>query len=389
MPLIFSRNVSVDYLLSAVPKPTQVPDLSPKRVPKGLPPSDLSLMVYTPRDLNSYFHHSEYPVPSMAQIAEVDAFFSRSTFKHEWTSAKYSEIPDIKVQRLEKEQKAMLEKIEPYNRTEYHDKLETSKTSFGIVPDVLRPLPEVLLLGHTNAGKSTLVNLLFLDRSQAKTMKSETTYAFVSRRAGFTKCLNCFNVGNKLRIVDSPGYGEFGEEAQGEVVMDYIRNRSVLRRTFIVVDSTRGIRDEDASLIDFLTENGAPFEIIFTKVDQVLQAKFPRVVLKNHKSDTDARIQAYDLVKEGNSNVVSYFDKMIERTGLRELVTLPRLLFNNSRGNKLLAQRYGYKEIRHAIMESCGLVTALPMKVDEELFSTEMNKGRRKRATRRVVTRKE
>lgn len=380
----FSRNyLSVDYLLSAIPK-TPVPEPKKKPAPQGLPPSDLTLLVYTPDDLNLYFHHAEYPSPSKSQISETESFFNRSLFRHEWTCATYADIPDVKVKRKQQEQKNTLDTIEPYNRTQYHANLENSRKTFGVKPDLLRPLPEILLLGHTNAGKSTLINSLFLDKNQAKTPRAETEYAYVSPKAGYTKCLNCYTVGNKLRVVDSPGYGEFGEGAQGEVVLDYIRNRAVLRRTFVVVDSTKGIRDEDASLIGFLTENGAPFEIVFTKVDSVFQAKFPKVSLKHAKRDADARVQAFEHVKTGNSNVISHFRGIIESAGLQDLATLPRLLFNNSRGNRLLPKRYGFKEIRYAIMESCGLVASPVVDVDEEQFSAVANKGRRKRATRRV-----
>lgn len=380
---------SVEYLSKAVPPKTPVPipgKVKPSAAKAGihLPPTDVSTMVYTPLDLNRRFQGDGYIAPSVAQIAHANAFFFRSAFKHEWTTAHYDEIPDIKVARQLEAKRSQMEKMEAYEKTDYHRELEKSKKTFGVKPQLLQPLPEVLLLGHTNAGKLTLVNNLFLDRNQLKTTNGSTNYAYVSRRAGYTKCLNCYNVGNVLRIVDSPGYGEFGEEGQGKVVLDYIRQRKQLRRTFVVVDSTAGVREEDAALMEFLVENGAPFEIVFTKVDDVVGKKMGRVDLKPPKGDSVARLAAFEAVKDGNSKVVAHFDQIIQRAGLADLATLPRLLFNNSVGSRLLPRRYGYREIRFSILESCGLASenAQVLEVKEEELK-QANKGRRKRVIRR------
>lgn len=384
--LLSSR--SVEYLAKAVPPKTPVPvpgkaSAPSKSLPVHLPPTDVSSMVYTPLDLNRRFQVEGYTVPSAAQIAHANAFFFRSGFKHDWTTAEYDEIPDVKVARQHEAKRTQIENMEAYERPQHAR--EQSRTLFGVKPHLLQPLPEVLLLGHTNAGKLTLVNNLFLDRAQLKTTNGSTHYAYVSRRAGYTKCLNCYSVGNALRIVDSPGYGEFGEESQGKVVLDYIRLRKQLRRTYVVVDSTVGVRDEDAALMGFLVENGAPFEIIFTKVDEVVAKKLGRVDLKPRKGDVPARLAAFEAVKDGNSNVVAHFDRVIQQAGLADLATLPRLLFNNSVGSRLIPRRYGYREIRHSILESCGLASE-DTRVVEAVKEDELkqaNKGRRKRVLRR------
>lgn len=345
---------SANYLLASLPKKTPVP--SPA---KAAPPTDLSGAVITPTDLNVYFHDADYGKPTAAHLARSDLLFSRAHFSHEWTCARWEDIPDIKVELLQRERKAKLDSVEPLKRTAYHASLEESRTSFGVDPAWLAPLPEVLLLGHTNAGKSTLINSLFMATNQARTAKGGPEYAFVLRRAGFTQCLNCYNVGNKLRVVDSPGYGEFGEDTQGQVVLDYIRQRKQLRRTFVLVDSMAGVRDEDATLIEHLIEHGAPFELVFTKVDAVVQKHFPKVDLRPARGDAAAR--AYELVREGNSRVVGYYQQLVADAGLAELATLPRMLFNNLVVSKYLGRRLGYREIRYAILESCGLVEAPPV----------------------------
>lgn len=386
------RNLSskVDYLAKSVPPKRVVPipgkakTGAAKLTPTHLPPTDIASLVYTPLDLNRRFQVDGYIAPSVAQITHANSFFFRSSFKHEWTTAHYDDIPDIKVARQIELKKSQIEKMEEYEKTPYYTGLEKSKKTFGVKPQLLRPLPEVLLLGHTNAGKLTLVNNLFLDKNQLKTTNGSTNYAYVSRRAGYTKCLNCYNVGNALRIVDSPGYGEFGEEDQGKVVLDYIRRRKQLRRTYVVIDSSVGVREEDAALMEFLVENGALFEIVFTKVDDVVSKKMGRIDLKPSKGDVAARLAAFEAVKDANSKVVTHFDEIIQRAGLADLATLPRLLFNNSVGNKLIPRRYGYREIRFSILESCGLASEdRPVVEVKEEDLKRANSGRRKRVLRR------
>lgn len=298
-------------------------------------------LLYTPSDLNAYFSPPDLPPPSAVEISKSDAFFYKSKFAHIWTCALYDEIPDVKVERLSVARDEKLSKMDS-------QKLQTMavKTSFGVPMQNLRRLPEVLLLGHTNAGKSTLVNNLLLTKQQAKTANADTELAYVSSRAGFTKCLNCFTVGNRLRVVDSPGYGEFAIHDQGKVVLDYIAHRKQLRRVFMLIDGTVGARDEDLVLIDHLTANGVAFEIVMTKADEVFRKVHKRLGKKSLN-------RAY--ATELNSKVVEHFARIIGDAGFAELAMRPRIFFNNSKSTELVPKRYGFREIRHAILESTSV----------------------------------
>jgi hypothetical protein len=68
---------------------------------------------------------------------------------------------------------------------------------------------------------------------------------------------------------------------------------------------------------------------------------------------------------------------MIEEVGLDSLVTLPKLLFNNATTNKFVPMRYGYKEIRCIILQSCGMIDEPHVELVEEL-TLGRNKSRRK-----------
>lgn len=354
-PLLTRRRISIDYLLSSIPQNN--PPAHKKRKPLSQTSSkDLALLIINTHALNNHFRSEHYSAPTKKQITETQSFFNRSKYTLDWTIGKYEEIPDIKFKLLKAERDEKYSKMEAYGKSQYHDTFFTSKKSFGIKPELLKPLPEVLILGHTNVGKSSLINNLLLDKEENKTAYASTEHAFVSKRAGYTKTLNCFNVGNKIRLIDSPGYGEFGESAQGELVMDYIRERNLLRRAFILIDSIEGFREEDLILIDHLIEEGIAFEIIFTKVDEVIRRKFSNLKVKLNYKDAQQKANCTKSIEGANQAVVEHYNKLISLNGMDSIVTLPKLLFNNAETNKFTNMRHGYKEIRFAILQSCGVV---------------------------------
>ena len=74
-------------------------------------------------------------------------------------------------------------------------KFETSVFSKDKI--VKTDLPQIVLVGKSNVGKSSFINVLANHNSLAK----------VGQTPGKTKCLNYYNVDNKFYIVDLPGYG--------------------------------------------------------------------------------------------------------------------------------------------------------------------------------------
>lgn len=58
-------------------------------------------------------------------------------------------------------------------------------------------LPEFAVIGRSNVGKSSLINMLTLQKGLAK----------VSKEPGKTRCINHFLINEKWYLVDLPGYG--------------------------------------------------------------------------------------------------------------------------------------------------------------------------------------
>src|SRR5262249_54761099 len=89
-------------------------------------------------------------------------------------------------------------------------------------------LPEVALAGRSNVGKSSLVNVL----------TGRTALARTSNTPGRTQELNFFALGDRLMLVDLPGYGyarapRDKADAWTRLVVDYLRGRPSLRRVLV------------------------------------------------------------------------------------------------------------------------------------------------------------
>ncbi|MDO8606934.1 MAG: ribosome biogenesis GTP-binding protein YihA/YsxC [Phaeospirillum sp.] len=125
-------------------------------------------------------------------------------------------------------------------------------------------LPEVAFAGRSNVGKSSLINAL----------TGRNTLARTSNTPGRTQELNFFNLGERLILVDMPGYG-FASAPKGLVdkwtrlVNGFLKGRTVLRRAIVLVDSRHGLKDSDRDMMKMLDKAAVVYQIVLTKVDKI------------------------------------------------------------------------------------------------------------------------
>lgn len=128
-------------------------------------------------------------------------------------------------------------------------------------------LPEILIVGKSNVGKSTLINSLTIKKSLAKT----------SSKPGHTKLLNYFNIDNKFYLVDAPGYGYANggvdlDALFGDMMSAYFEDNNFLKAVLILIDSRRELDESDNELINYIKEIGLPFYFVVTKSDKLNQS---------------------------------------------------------------------------------------------------------------------
>src|SRR5574344_481476 len=90
-------------------------------------------------------------------------------------------------------------------------------------------LPEFLLVGRSNVGKSSFIN----------TIINRKNYAHTSATPGKTRTLNFYIVNNNFYLVDVPGYGfaavdKMTQKKFGLMIEEYLKTRSNLKRVFLL-----------------------------------------------------------------------------------------------------------------------------------------------------------
>ncbi len=133
---------------------------------------------------------------------------------------------------------------------------------------------EIAFAGRSNAGKSTAINRLTVQKNLCKTSKTP----------GRTQLINFFRLDDVHRLVDLPGYG-FAKVPKkmrmhwDQVLSDYLLERTSLSGLVVVVDIRRGLSDLDFGLIN-LIDSAIPIHILLTKADKLKNDARKRTVDK-------------------------------------------------------------------------------------------------------------
>ena len=132
-------------------------------------------------------------------------------------------------------------------------------------------LPEIAFCGRSNVGKSSLLNAL----------TGRNALARVSNTPGRTRQLNFFNLGERLVLVDMPGYGyaKASKELQADwqgMMFEYLRGRPNLRRVLLLMDARIETKSVDLAAMKLLDEAAVAFQIVLTKADDVPPAQFDK-----------------------------------------------------------------------------------------------------------------
>ena len=130
-----------------------------------------------------------------------------------------------------------------------------------------KDLSEVLFVGKSNVGKSSLINAL----------ASNKNLAYTSSKPGFTKLLNYFEVDGTFYLVDAPGYGYTISGSRhldsfGEMMEKYFQNPN-LKLVIFIIDSRHKLGENDVMFYHFLNDNHIPFILVASKVDKLNQSE--------------------------------------------------------------------------------------------------------------------
>ena len=171
-------------------------------------------------------------------------------------------------------------------------------------------LPEFLLVGRSNVGKSSFINTLI----------NRKNFAHTSSKPGKTQTLNFYNVNENFYLVDVPGYGYASVDKQtqakfGMMIEEYLMNREALKRVFLIIDYRNKPMEDDLLMYNFLKYYHKEVTIVATKYDKVSQSKRAKVEKVLNSSfdlqDTDNIIYFSSVTKEGKDKVMNIINSYL------------------------------------------------------------------------------
>ena len=122
---------------------------------------------------------------------------------------------------------------------------------------------EIAFAGHSNVGKSTLINKLFNRKNLAR----------VSSVPGKTATINFYGL-EDIYFVDLPGYGyakvaKLEKERWSGLIEGYLGSDRDIRLVFMLVDMRHAPTKDDVDMINYLIDTETPFVIVLTKADKL------------------------------------------------------------------------------------------------------------------------
>jgi len=138
---------------------------------------------------------------------------------------------------------------------------------------------EVAFAGRSNVGKSSLLNALTGRKTLART----------SNTPGRTRLLNFFSLGERLILVDLPGYG-YARASKTDIarwnqlIDGYLRGRPQLRRVCLLIDARHGLKASDKEVMKELDTAAVSYQIVLTKADKMKPGPLQRMVAETEEA---------------------------------------------------------------------------------------------------------
>ena len=140
-------------------------------------------------------------------------------------------------------------------------------------------LPEIVLVGKSNVGKSSFVNTMINRKKLART----------SSEPGKTRQINFYNMDDSFYFVDLPGYGyskmsKKEQEQVGKFIEQYLFNREQISLIIFLVDIRHSPTENDKLMYDYVIRSGLPCMILANKADKIAVTKVSDVASKLQKT---------------------------------------------------------------------------------------------------------
>lgn len=129
-------------------------------------------------------------------------------------------------------------------------------------------LPEIVLVGKSNVGKSSFINCMANRKALART----------SSEPGKTRQINFYNMDDQFYFVDLPGYGyskmsKVEQEKVGKFTEEYLVKRQTISMIIFLTDIRHKPTENDLHMYHYIMSSNLPFMVLANKADKIAVTK--------------------------------------------------------------------------------------------------------------------
>ena len=134
-------------------------------------------------------------------------------------------------------------------------------------------LPQIVLVGKSNVGKSSFINSMLNRKKLART----------SSEPGKTRQINFYNIDEKYYFVDLPGYGysKMSKEEQarvGSFIEEYLSKSDKIALIVFLIDIRHEPSQNDRLMYNYIINTNSPCLVIANKADKIAVTKVDNAV---------------------------------------------------------------------------------------------------------------
>ncbi len=129
-------------------------------------------------------------------------------------------------------------------------------------------MPQIVLAGKSNVGKSSFVNCLINRKSLART----------SSEPGKTRQINFYNMDDIFYFVDLPGYGyskmsKAEQQKLGPAIESFLKNSKNINLIILLIDIRHKPSENDKMMMEFIKNTGNRYIVVTSKADKIAKTK--------------------------------------------------------------------------------------------------------------------
>lgn len=170
-------------------------------------------------------------------------------------------------------------------------------------------LPQIALLGRSNAGKSSLINSITGEPGLAKT----------SSAPGLTRLINIFSMDKQYELVDLPGYGyakmsKHQRDRLLDLLTGFLSVGLRLKMVVVILDSRLGATTVDKEVIEQVQRSGLPLLLVANKCDKPSRMELRQIIQSLERAYPNVPIIAHSTVSgDGRGLLLDTFSRAIKK----------------------------------------------------------------------------